>query len=82
MCGGDLLISLINGINMRSFAGNTLYGISARGCDGEEFDRRAGILYPRDGSSTVPTDKIPAVSSTFIRNNAEKGAGIFAKPVV
>ena len=51
------------------------------GCDGAEFDRRAEYFISLGMNLTVPTDKIPAVSSTFIRNNAEKAREYLPKPI-
>ena len=51
------------------------------GCDGAEFDRRAEYFISLGMDLTVPTDKIPVVSSTFIRNNAEKAWEYLPKPI-
>lgn len=82
VCGGDMLISFDKWYKYEELLREIPFIVFRReGCDGEEFDRRAEYFISLGMDLTVPTDKIPAVSSTFIRNNAEKAREYLPKPI-
>lgn len=82
VCGGDMLITFDKWYKYEELLREIPFIVFRReGCDGEEFDRRAEYFISLGMDLTVPTDKIPAVSSTFIRNNAEKAREYLPKPI-
>ena len=82
VCGGDMLISFDKWYKYEELIREIPFIVFRReGCDGEEFDRRAEYFKGMGMRLTVPGDKIPAVSSTDIRNNVGKTSEYLPKKV-
>lgn len=73
VCGGDMLISFDKWHKYDELIKEIPFIVFRRkGCDGAEFDRRAEHFKMLGMRLTVPDSVIPAVSSTEIRNSADK----------